>query len=111
VREDDIVGRLGGEEFGVFLSGANLEQARVVGERICAAVAAAHFAPNGTPYRLSVSVGGACFESRISFSELFRIADQRLYGVKQSGRDRADVADAATPLAGMGMGMRTALAS
>lgn len=95
VREDDLVGRLGGEEFGVFLSGTNLEQAKVVGERICSAVSAAHFAPNGRPYRLSVSVGGACFESGISFSELFRIADQRLYGVKQSGRDRADVTHAA----------------
>lgn len=94
VRENDIVGRMGGEEFGVFLQGASLETAQAVAERIRTAIQSAYFAPDGQPLRLSVSVGGACFEEEISFSELFRIADQRLYGVKQSGRNRTDIARA-----------------
>jgi diguanylate cyclase len=95
VRDNDIVGRIGGEEFGVFLQGANFETARVVAERIRSAVQAVHYAPDGEPLHLSVSVGGAFFDDEISFSELFRIADQRLYSVKQSGRNRTDVAHAA----------------
>jgi diguanylate cyclase len=96
VRDNDIVGRIGGEEFGVFLQGANFDTAKVVAERIRSAVQALHYvAPDGRPLRLSVSVGGAFFEDEISFSELFRIADQRLYSVKQSGRNRSDVAHAA----------------
>src|SRR5690606_27358019 len=48
VREGDIVGRIGGEEFGVFLPDAGPETARQFGERIRRAVADAPFAPEGT---------------------------------------------------------------
>lgn len=95
VRDGDCVGRLGGEEFGVFLRDASLDLAHHIGERIRTAIQTVEFAPDGRPFRLSVSIGGACFDRDISFSELFRIADQRLYGVKQSGRNRTDVARAA----------------
>ena len=90
-REGDLVGRIGGEEFGVFLPGANLETALLVAERIRKGINAAAFAPGGVAHPLSASVGGAAFEGEISFSELFRIADQKLYGAKQTGRNRADV--------------------
>jgi diguanylate cyclase len=109
VRDNDIVGRMGGEEFGVFLQGANLDTARLVAERIRAAIQAVHFAPDGQPLRLSVSVGGAFFDGEISFTELFRIADQRLYRVKQAGRNRTDIAHALDHTAA-GM-VATALAS
>ena len=91
VRKDDIVGRLGGEEFGVYLTGATLEDARSVADHIRSSVAALHFAPTGAAVALSVSIGGAAFDDVVGFSELFRVADQRLYGVKQTGRNRADV--------------------
>ena len=94
VRKNDIVGRIGGEEFGVFLAEASPETARQVAERVRHAIAAASFAPDGIPHPLSVSIGAAYFESGISFSELFRIADQLLYGAKQMGRNRVQVAHA-----------------
>ena len=94
VRADDFVGRMGGEEFGVFLQDADQATTQVVAERIRGAIANARFAPGGIRVPLSVSVGGASFDGAISFAELFRIADQRLYGVKQSGRNRADVVSA-----------------
>jgi diguanylate cyclase len=100
VRDNDVVGRIGGEEFGVFLEGADAETARRVAERIRSAIQALDYAPDGRRQPLSVSVGGACYNGNISFSELFRIADQRLYGVKQSGRNRVDVAHAA-PVIGL----------
>lgn len=94
VREGDLVGRIGGEEFGVFLVGATLDTAQRVAERIRLAIADVSFTPDGDGHPLSVSVGGAFFEGSIAFAELFRIADQRLYGVKQMGRNHVEVVHA-----------------
>lgn len=88
LRSPDIVGRLGGEEFGVFLPGAGQEQAEKVAERIRQSIADAIFAPAGMPYRLSVSVGAAVFDRPLSFADLFRTADQQLYVAKRDGRNR-----------------------
>ena len=91
LRHGDIVGRMGGEEFGVFLPGVTQHQAQVVAERIRASVNAADFRPHGKPRQLSVSIGGAAFSESTSFAQLFRIADQRLYGAKHAGRNLANV--------------------
>ncbi|MBJ3786873.1 GGDEF domain-containing protein [Devosia sediminis] len=91
LRNGDIVGRMGGEEFGVFLPGVTQHQAQLVAERIRAAVNAAEFSPHGEPRPLSVSIGGAAFSETTSFTQLFRIADQRLYGAKHAGRNTAAV--------------------
>lgn len=88
VRGTDLVGRLGGEEFGVFLHGATVENATEIAERIRLAVAGTEFVPGGWQHKLSVSIGGAVFEEPVGFSELFRVADKRLYEAKAAGRDR-----------------------
>jgi diguanylate cyclase (GGDEF)-like protein len=97
LREGDLVGRIGGEEFGVFLKGANQQTAEIVAERIRRAIERTRFMPDGTEHPLSVSVGGAFYDEPISFSDLFRVADQKLYGAKQSGRNRVIVADVREP--------------
>lgn len=94
VRDGDLVGRIGGEEFGVFLIDADFETAQVVAERIRQSINAAVFAPEGAAHPLSASVGGAFFDRAIAFADLFRIADQRLYGAKQSGRNRVEMVHA-----------------
>lgn len=101
LRGADLVGRLGGEEFGVFLPGATSEQAAAVAERIRQQVREAAFEPAGAPHPLSVSVGGAVFEQRLSFAELFRLADQQLYAAKRGGRDRVAIAPAQPGLAAL----------
>jgi len=88
----EIVGRLGGEEFGVFLPGASRERASRIAEDIRQSVAEAPFAPDGVSRPLSVSVGGAVFSERLPFSDLFRAADALLYAAKRGGRDRTTVA-------------------
>jgi len=40
-----------------------------------------------------VSIGGALFESAVTFGDLFRTADGRLYRIKHSGRNRVDLAE------------------
>lgn len=92
LRNIDLVGRIGGEEFGVFLPGCDPGQTRSVAERIRLAVNDAPFAPDGLPTRLSVSVGGASYESPISLGDLYRAADQRLYAAKRLGRNRVELA-------------------
>jgi diguanylate cyclase (GGDEF)-like protein len=91
LRAGDTIGRLGGEEFGIFLPNVDLETAEIVAERIRRSVNLAVFAPGGRPSQLSVSVGGAAFEDDIEFGELFRIADRRLYEAKQFGRNRVEI--------------------
>lgn len=93
LHEDDFVGRMGGEEFGVFLPGVGQGQASMVAERIRAAVNLARFAPQGEQRHLSVSIGGAVFSgpATATFAELFRIADQRLYGAKNAGRNMSAI--------------------
>lgn len=91
LRRADRVGRLGGEEFGVFLPGSTPVTAEAVAERIRISVRAAPFAPDGAPHPLSVSIGGAVFDRQLPFGELFRHADQQLYVAKQNGRNRVAV--------------------
>lgn len=88
VRSGDLVGRMGGEEFCVYLPGADERAATAIAERIRRSIALAVLAPGGRRRALSVSVGGAVHDYPAGFAELFRIADQRLYGAKQSGRNR-----------------------
>ncbi|UUP17143.1 putative diguanylate cyclase YedQ [Nitratireductor thuwali] len=88
VRKDDLVGRLGGEEFGVFLPGATEHAAAGVAERVRQAVCDVAFLPRGKECKLSVSIGCAAFDRKTGFSELFRVADERLYEAKNAGRNR-----------------------
>lgn len=88
LRDVDLVGRMGGEEFGVFLPGTTPQRTEAVAERIRAAVNAASFVPGGLECPLSVSIGAVSFTSRSTFSDLYKIADRRLYDAKRSGRNR-----------------------
>src|SRR5690606_14933204 len=54
-RASDLVGRVGGEEFAVFMPAATPDEAATVAERLRRAVATASFVPDGRPRRLSVS--------------------------------------------------------
>jgi len=91
LRKGDQTGRLGGEEFGIFLPGADLREAGRVAERIRKMVNSLDFTPNGERHDLSVSVGGAAYDHPMSFGDLFRIADERLYAAKKTGRDRVEM--------------------
>lgn len=90
----DFCGRMGGEEFAVFMPNASETTAEHMAERICRSVAQVDFLPAGKRHPLSVSIGGAVFAGPSAFADLFRIADQRLYGAKNSGRNRSAIVHA-----------------
>jgi len=92
LRSTDMLGRLGGEEFAVFLPDATPVNAVDIAERIRRAVAEAEFLPGGSRHALTVSVGGAVFDRPVGFAELFRIADSYLYEAKDAGRNRVELA-------------------
>lgn len=91
VREPDLVARVGGEEFAVFLPGIDAGKAIQAAERIRLAVARLPHTPRGQSHPLSLSIGGVTFEPPASFRDLYRYADQRLYMAKRAGRDRIDI--------------------
>ncbi|WP_113154095.1 GGDEF domain-containing protein [Nitratireductor sp. OM-1] len=88
VRRSDVVGRLNDSEFGVFLPGATVEQARDVGERIRTAITKSRFLAEGEPVELGVDIGGVIFEDQIEFRGLMRIASEQLEMARQSDSDR-----------------------
>jgi diguanylate cyclase len=88
VRSVDLVGRVGGEEFAVFLPGADQGHIETVAERIRSAVRNIEFAPAEIRETLSVSIGGAVFQRTVSFETLFAAADAQLYNAKKQGRNR-----------------------
>lgn len=95
VRDVDIVGRMGGEEFAALLVETEAEQALQVAQRLCAAVAdAVTVSPQGVPVRVTISLGLASLKGRdIDFDRLLHEADMALYRAKQEGRNRVVCSD------------------
>ena len=84
----DIVGRIGGEEFAVFLPGADAARSFLVAESIRRRIREAEFAPDGRPWPLSVSIGGIAFSGPTTYHDMFQVADRHLYKAKSNGRDQ-----------------------
>lgn len=88
VRECDVVGRIGGEEFCVFLPAVSREQAASIAERLRAEVEQVVFWPRrGTRHPLSVSVGVAFCNGKCSLTQMMHRADLCLYDAKAKGRN------------------------
>ena len=94
-----VIGRLGGEEFAVFMPGANLAAARLYAEGVRSGFSSLSIANLGPDRRVSASFGVAQLRVGDSLSDLLRRADAALYQAKKSGRDRVCTAgpDALTP--------------
>ncbi len=90
-RDGDVMCRYGGEEFALLLPGTDLQAATHVAERLRKAIHEKVITKRGTGERLgrvSMSFGVAQFTRDGSGEMLVRVADQRLYASKQSGRNR-----------------------
>ncbi|TPJ41809.1 GGDEF domain-containing protein [Mesorhizobium sp. B2-3-13] len=88
LRGGDIVGRIGGEEFGVFLPGVEPSQSWLVAEGIRRRIREMDFSPGGRSCPLSVSIGGTSFSGPTTYEAIFSAADRRLYAAKSNGRDQ-----------------------
>lgn len=88
VRQGDLVGRIGGEEFAVFLPSADERQACSIAERIRATVSQVEFGLPDKGKSITVSLGGVTFNNPTSFERLYTAADKLLYAAKAAGRNR-----------------------
>ncbi len=88
VRDDDTVARLGGEEFAVVLPGASPEQARLVCERLRAAVGNARIDIGDIAILVTVSGGIAAYRQGDTPDAVLAAADAGLYDAKHRGRNR-----------------------
>ncbi|MFA6022059.1 MAG: GGDEF domain-containing protein [Rhodospirillales bacterium] len=92
LRHDDLLGRMGGEEFAIILPGAQADQAAEIAERIRAACEAEEvLADDGFRVKLTVSIGLAERDGDCSLEGLLKQADQAMYQAKDLGRNRVVV--------------------
>jgi diguanylate cyclase (GGDEF)-like protein len=94
LRVNDIIGRYGGEEFGLMAPETDLKGALVVAERYRKRIADFTMIEAGKPLKITISLGVACYpHPRIrTMDDLIRLADNALYEAKKYGRNRVEVA-------------------
>lgn len=90
--DEVVVGRMGGEEFGVFLPRTNQQSARLFAEAVRGAFSAGPVDGFDLKHPPTASFGVAEMQVGESVSDLFRRADVALYSAKESGKDRVGVA-------------------
>lgn len=93
LRADDVVGRVGGEEFLVLSPGASERGVLVLAERVRETVEAACLEIDGQSVQLTVSIGAAATGAGDwNMVTLRRKADAALYAAKRGGRNRVEAA-------------------
>ncbi len=97
LRKEDVLGRLGGEEFGAFLPNTPLRDAHEVAERLRLAVATQPLHTSKGHIPLTVSIGVAHFGVGDDLEAVIHRADQAMYRAKQAGRNQV-VLDQTLPL-------------
>jgi diguanylate cyclase (GGDEF)-like protein len=93
LRQTDLIGRLGGEEFTIVLADASIDNAYLVADRLRKAFAAAAGVVEGAAVHATASVGVAVIvDPSQDLTKLITLADQALYLAKARGRNRVEVA-------------------
>lgn len=91
LREDDMLGRIGGEEFVCILRRSSAQASEIVAERVRKAVEVGTAAEEGVP-QVTISVGLAIYDGEADGEELLHRADKALYVAKREGRNRLRMA-------------------
>ncbi|HKI92061.1 MAG TPA: GGDEF domain-containing protein, partial [Gaiellaceae bacterium] len=95
VRESDLAGRWGGEEFLVLLPGSDVDGAAQLAERIRLALAGMPVTPpDGPAFTVTASFGVASHRKGGDVGTLYAAADEALYRAKAAGKDRVELARA-----------------
>lgn len=92
IREGDIAARIGGEEIALWLPGADVEEGRVIAERVRGALESSEWKWQGRSWPITASLGVAvCPGTTVSPDNLAAQADRALYQAKTGGRNRVVV--------------------
>jgi len=95
LRQNDLVGRFGGEEFALVLRDVSLEKAWAIIDKLRSDFAGIKFLTNDTEFFVTFSAGVAEFIGYDEDHELRELADQALYVAKRSGRNKVIKAEPA----------------
>ena len=95
VREHDTIGRLGGEEFAVYMHDMTIEQARAVGSRLIKPVG--FTTTTGAHLTVTLSIGAVISQTENTLDEMINRADKALYRAKETGRGKLVVWDEIAP--------------
>ena len=88
LRESDVIGRVGGDRFGIVLTNCPEESVAIAAEKILSRVSAVPIETSAGPIYATVSVGGASFPSQARTAhEVMARADTALAEAKRAGRD------------------------
>ncbi len=95
VRRSDIVGRIGGEEFSVFLPNTQVLGAQQLAETLRMAIESIHIEVDGVRLKITASIGVAVkrFDQE-TMQAIQQHADQAMYEAKRGGRNRVSTFDA-----------------
>ena len=88
LRNNDVIGRVGGEEFAILLHGSDATASVVIVERIRRTFQAEAEFIDGVPVRATLCAGVAGANTMVSLESLLKDADVALYRAKNSGRNR-----------------------
>ncbi len=89
LRRDEVLARIGGEEFAVLCPETGLEGGAVLAERLRAALAECLHPDGGAGFHVTCSFGVAAFvPGQASLQDLLAAADRALYASKDAGRNR-----------------------
>jgi diguanylate cyclase (GGDEF)-like protein len=102
VRDQDLIFRVGGDEFVILLPGTSVTEADAVARRIIAGINEPFELEGHGPLRIGVSIGSATFpRDGVTVDDLLRSADSAMYRAKRRGKGvfvACDDAEAAAPL-------------
>jgi len=88
-RDNDVVARIGGEEFAVITPFANREQLLAVAERYRSSISQLNVSIGKVALKPTISIGVATNEGDVRLAvDLFKSADEKLYEAKRDGRNR-----------------------
>ncbi len=90
IRDIDILGRMGGEEFAIILPDKGLKAAKMVAERIRKKIAATSMIKDTLIFNFSISIGISILEfgNQDSIQTMLIRADEKLYQAKNNGRNQ-----------------------
>ncbi len=92
LRQQDVIGRLGGEEFLVLLPDADVEQAAEIMTRLQRALTKHIFLADNSRILITFSAGIACIGAEETAAEAIDRADKAMYAAKRAGKNRVLVA-------------------
>lgn len=88
IRKNDVVARVGGEEFVILLPNIQETELLVVSERLRRAIENRQFNVNNEDFTITVSIGISLNTLKLEMEESFELADQAVYQAKRNGRNQ-----------------------